>query len=116
MNEYYTEAGPNLAKKMNESWEPIDSLKNITSTFSFEFITETLVQKLVSEIKISKSSAIDNLSSRILKDAFSVLTVELTHLYNTCIETCIKNRKGLVFRGDHSCFSNICLGIPCIRL
>ena len=89
MNKYYTEAGPNLAKKMNSIWEPTEYLRNIDSEFSFEFILERQVAKLVSEIKISKSSAIDNLSSRILKDAFSVLTNELTYLYNGCIETCI---------------------------
>ena len=43
----------------------------------------------VSDIKVSKSSAIENLSSKLLKDAFSILSVELTYLYNICIETCI---------------------------
>ena len=89
MNEYYTDAGPQLAQKMKTPWYPNDCLKNITTSFSFEFVTESLVRKLVSEIKISKSSALDNLSSRLLKDAFSTLIFELTYLYNTCIETSI---------------------------
>ena len=89
MNEYYTDAGPKLAEKMRQPWVPSDGLKNITTSFGFEFLTENQVKKLVSEIKILKSSAIDNLSSRLLKDAFSVLTFELTYLYDSCIETCI---------------------------
>ena len=89
MNEYYTEAGPNLAKKMSQPWEPTECLTKITSEFGFEFITENIVRKMISEIKISKSSAIDNLSSKILKDSFSVLIIELTYLYNKCIERSI---------------------------
>ena len=65
----------------------------IKSTFGFESVPEKVVERLVSEIKTSKSSAIDNLSSKILKDAFSALTFELTHLYDTCIETSIFPRK-----------------------
>ena len=93
MNNYYTDAGPKLAQMMNDEWEPAECLKNIKTVFCFEFIPEAQVKKLVSEIKTSKSSAIDNLSSRILKDALSVLSIELTHLYNSCIETCIFPRQ-----------------------
>ena len=78
MNTYYTEAGPKLATKFDTDWEASQNLKEHTSTFEFEFIPESLVKKLVSDIKISKSSAVDNLSSRILKDAFQVIIFELT--------------------------------------
>ena len=36
---------------------------------------------------MSKSSAVHNLSTMILKDAVQVLTVELTYMYNVCIES-----------------------------
>ena len=85
MNNYYTEAGPKLAQKIDMTWEASENLKKHTCKFEFDFISEALVKKLVSEIKISKSSAVNNLSSRILKDAFQVLIFELTHLYNLCI-------------------------------
>ena len=96
MNEYYTEAGPKLAQKMNQSWEPSNCLQNIIPTFSFEFITEAVVKKLVRDIKISKSSALDYLSSRLIKDAFSILPLELTYLYNACIETGIFPRAWII--------------------
>ena len=86
MNEYYTEAGPKLAEKINTPWEESQNLKGHTCIFKFEFVPENLVKKLVLDIKISKSSAVDNLSSRILKDAFSVLTLELCRIYNLGID------------------------------
>ena len=71
---------------MSQPWEPTECLTKITTEFGFEFITEDIVRRMISEIKTSKSSAIDNLSSKILKDSFSVLIIELTYLYNKCIE------------------------------
>ena len=38
------------------------------------------------DIKIIKSSAIEGLSSRLLKDAFEVIIPELTHLYNCSLQ------------------------------
>ena len=51
----------------------------------FEFVTEKDFKEIVKNIDISKSSAIENLSSRILRDGFEVLTLELTQLYNECL-------------------------------
>ena len=87
MNEYYTNAGPNLASKFSDSWSPDDCKIDGDHHFSFGFITEQVVSKLVSEIKISKSSAMGSLSSRILKDVFEIRAAELTELFNTCLDT-----------------------------
>ena len=73
MNNLYTNAGPNLAKSFNEYWTENDCIINAQTSFSFEFITEQCITKLVSDIKISKSSATGSLSSRILKDIFSAV-------------------------------------------
>ena len=54
--------------------------------FSFEFITEEVVSKLVRDIKISKSSAMGTLSTRLVKDVFQVRLCELTDIYNTCLD------------------------------
>ena len=77
------------AQKINIQWEASENLKNHKCTSEFDFIPEALVKRLVSEKKISKSSAVYNLISWILKNAFQVLTVELTYMYNACIESCI---------------------------
>ena len=86
MNNLYTDAGPNLAKRFNKYWTVNDCNINAQTSFLFDFITEKCIIKLVSDIKISKSSATGSLYSRILKDIFSVRIFELTELYNLCLE------------------------------
>ena len=44
------------------------------------------MKHLIKEIKITKSSAVEGLSTRLLKDAFQVLSFELTYLYNSCLQ------------------------------
>ena len=87
MNKHYTNAGSNLASKFDDNWDVNDSTIESNGTFSFSFITEQSISKLVSEIKISKSSAMGSLGSRLLRDAFEVCTLELTDLYNRCLDT-----------------------------
>ena len=89
MNNMYTNAGPNLAKGFQDHWSERDFRNNPGNihTFTFDLITEQAVLKLVSDIKLSKSSATGTLSSRILKDIFSARIFELTELYNQCLET-----------------------------
>ena len=84
MNDSYTSVGPNINKKFKEKWDA--NSFNINVTTIYEFITEHQVKKLVEQIDIKKSAALGDLSTRIVKDAYSCLTMELTHLYNFCID------------------------------
>ena len=43
------------------------------------------VFKVVKDINISKSSGLDKISSFIIKEAFKILTPEVTHMYNLSI-------------------------------
>ena len=85
MNQFYVNAGSKLAEKFDNEWSKEECKINVNSTFKFDFITEDQITKLVKNIDICKSSAVENLSSRILKDSFEVLTLELTQLYNECL-------------------------------
>ena len=85
MNHYYVNAGPNLAKDFSNDWSTDKCKINVDSTFKFDFVTEDQISKLIKNIDIGKSSAVENLSSRILKDSFEVLIMELTQLYNECL-------------------------------
>ena len=76
MNEYYVNAGPNLATNFDNVWSDTTCKIQTNSEFSFSFISESQIEKLVKNIDISKSSAIENLGSRLLKDSFEVLTVD----------------------------------------
>ena len=60
---------------------------NINSTFDFDFITEEEVKKLINNIDLSKSAVMGNLSTRLLRDEFRCLTLELTYIYKTCIKS-----------------------------
>ena len=87
MNNFYTNAGPNLAANFDDKWVSTDCKVCESPGFSFSFITEKAVSKLVNEIKVSKSSAMGSLSSRLIKDAFQTNTLKLTNIFNTCLDT-----------------------------
>ena len=84
MNEYYASAGYDL--KFDIPWHPNLAIFNNYDGLSFQNVTQYEVCKLIKDINISKSSAYTDISSRLLKDAFIVLTRELTHRYNTSID------------------------------
>ena len=44
--------------------------------------------EVVKEIDSNKSASIDNISTRVLKDAFEYLTKQLTHMFNWSLKTC----------------------------
>ena len=80
INKFFTNIGPNLARAHREPWvyhgeEVVDELHDIETD-------EVEVRRLCKEIKPMKSSGIDKLSSRICKDAFTVLVDKLVHIFN----------------------------------
>ena len=52
-------------------------------------LREVDVYKVVKDINISKSSGLDNISSFIIKEAFKILSPEVTYMYNLSVETSI---------------------------
>ena len=86
LNSHYASVGPKLAKAHKEKWRKEKCNINVTSSFSFSWIPEQQVKNLVKEINISKSSAVEGLSARLLKDAFEALSFELTYIYNSCLQ------------------------------
>ena len=53
--------------------------------FSFKHITRAKLNGLIASISIYKLSGIENISSRALKDAFSILDEQLLHIMNQFI-------------------------------
>ena len=86
MNNYYVNVGPSLAKEHDISWDKTKCKIKTNAQFTFDIITEIEVNNLVKEIKITKSSAIEGISSRLLKDAFEVIIPELSYLYNGALQ------------------------------
>ena len=80
INTFFTNIGPELAKEHNHRREYFgevlpDSIEEFTTDFDE-------VNALCKDINTMKSSGIDELSSRLCKDAFLVLGQHLVHLFN----------------------------------
>ena len=85
INNYFSNIGSKLAETMTEPWayngtRSDTELPNIITD-------EEEVSKLVKDIDKSKASAIENISSRIVKDAFEVIPHYLTILFNMSLST-----------------------------
>ena len=87
INSFFTNIGPNLAQNFKEDWN--DNLPPIEHCFLDKFVfSEREIIEVVKEIDINKSSSLDNLSTRVLKDAFEYLTTQLTHMFNCSLNEC----------------------------
>ena len=86
INDFFANVGNNLAKDFVHNWSP-DDQPNLETEMSDIHTDFEEVHALSKEINISKSSAIDLLSSKILKDAFLVLTLQLVYLFNLSLST-----------------------------
>ena len=63
----------------------LEIFPNVGTELDFYFIPMQIVEELVHNIDVHKSSGIQDLISELIRDAFSVLIVELTHLFNESI-------------------------------
>ena len=88
LGEYYATNGEKLAKAFITDNLPFDiSEAQKEANFTFQFVPLEIVEKYIQGIEICKASGIANLSSLLLKDAFRVISVELTHIINGSIRT-----------------------------
>ena len=87
MNNFYISAGPKLTNDIPKTWQESDFKLHIDTTFDFSPITEDEIKKLITKIDLSKSSALGDLSTRLLRDAFVCLVSELTYIYNASLDT-----------------------------
>ena len=87
INDFFTNIGPTLAQNFNGNWT--DNLPHIDHCSLNEFIfVEKDIIEVVKEIDSNKSASIDNISTRVLKDAFEYLTKQLTHMFNCSLKMC----------------------------
>ena len=83
INNYFTNIGPNLANKFTTKWS-FDGEPTRTSMPDMAVTTDQIL-KFIKQINIYKPSAIDLLSSRIIKDAFLAIPQIVTNLMNLSI-------------------------------
>ena len=85
INTFFTNIGPDLAKKHDKRWEYFGvTVQDNIQGFGTELAEVTALCK---QINTMKSSGIDELSSRLCKDAFMVLGRQLVHLFNCSLST-----------------------------
>ena len=81
INEFFINVGPKLAEGYNKEWS-YDGIPRVVET---GHILQTDVEEVVGLIKgmdISKSSCIENISSKALKDALLAIPLKVTEMFN----------------------------------
>ena len=81
MNEYFTTTGPSLAANMNDPWVHSGPILD-TSLVDIFHVEHVELIELLSDIDFTKSSAIEYLSSTILKDALITLIDQFRFILN----------------------------------
>ena len=86
INQFFTGIGPKLAANFSDEW--VNNVPNLEGDIMEDVeITLPEMEKIVKNINTNKSSAIPNLSSKVLKDAFLVILPQLVFMYNLSFTT-----------------------------
>ena len=84
INEFFTSIGPKLARKDISNYQY--SGQKYPSNFSLNEVTSEEVLNLAKGVNITKSSALDGISSRILRDIMMALPDHFTYIFNLSIQ------------------------------
>ena len=90
INNFFANVGEKLASKFrSNTQEPpvVDVAPDDVPTLTVRNITQVEVLKLIDTISMYKSSGMDNVNSRVLKDFLQLGSREVTHLYNRILDT-----------------------------
>ena len=86
INNYFVNIGKQI--KVSMQVPPSDANADASdNNWALEEFTETEVFKAVQSINISKSSGLENISSFIVKEVFTILTSQITYLFNLSVRT-----------------------------
>lgn len=85
LNNHFCRIGESLESGFSKSPVFTSMISDFASSFSLKAITLTRVLDVIKGIDIHKSSAIEGLTARILRDAFEALPHHLLHLFNDSI-------------------------------
>ena len=80
---FFVDIGPKLAQSFNSDW--VDEVEvELVNDMDPLSVTEEILRDIINDINVHKSAAIDNVSARVLKDAFTVFIPQLLYMYNQC--------------------------------
>ena len=87
---FFVNIGNTLAASISSAASYRDYLVHVTKpnvNFSFETIPATAVEKLLSELKTSKATGLDNIPARLLKTAAPVICDSVAYIFNLSLKT-----------------------------
>ena len=87
INEFFTNIGPKLASKHKCQWRYFGT--EVPDSIEVFQASQEEVLKLCKDIEVMKASGIDKLSSNICKDAFLVLSHQLTYMFNCSLNSAL---------------------------
>ena len=106
-NDYFTNIGEDLASRINETSQPdiLNFQYSISSDLKFEHTNVNEISKIISNLKNTSSTGIDNISTKTLKEINNIISPLLTILINECLDSgvfpdSLKNSKIIpIFKG-----------------
>ena len=87
INDFFVSVGEKLAKNFSQVRPPTDVEQYEEDKLTVDHIRQDEVANLIKSISISKSSGLDSISSRVLKDFLTLAIREITHLYNCILQS-----------------------------
>ena len=86
MNKYFSTIGSNLATNLERPSVSFEHyIQPSKCTFKLQETNPETVQNLLSNLKTSKSTGLDNISCRLLKEAASIVAKSLCNIFNKSI-------------------------------
>ena len=85
INDYFSSVGAQLSSKLSQEWS--NTCHIYPKQFQLMRVNTDDVINVIKNIDISKSSGIDYISSRFIKDAFLAIVEIITHLFNVSINS-----------------------------
>ena len=88
LNKHFVEIGPRLASKVSITTKDFtDYVTPTDALFKFEKISNKTVFDYLSKLSSNKSTGLDNLSCRLLRDAAPVISQSLCNLFNYSLDS-----------------------------
>ena len=87
-NDYFCSIGPTLASNIPiTNTDPLSYVTPVSTSFEFHAITYDELIKVVKNLKTNKSPGLDNVSTKLVKEAGDSIIPSLNHLFNLSLST-----------------------------
>ena len=89
-NEYFSFIGNKLSENIqNNDIDPLTFVTPVSKIFHFENVTVQVVYDALKQIDVKKSSGLDSINIRLLKDARNIIAQPLVNSSHLCLRTAV---------------------------